>query len=95
MQFATPLARGQQVYCSPIFQNGYLNSTPNVDHSVYVGFLVYSVILGQVSLRLLFLAPVSTFQPILRQHVYRYRTTPLISQAGSMVSSYPGPTLPW
>jgi len=45
-QFATPLARGQQVYCSPIFQNAYLNSAPNVDHSVYMGFLVDKVILG-------------------------------------------------
>jgi len=66
MQFATPLARGQRVYYRHIFQNGYLNSATNAEHSVFVGFLVDKVILGQVYFRLLFLAPVSTVQPILR-----------------------------
>jgi len=54
MQYATPLARGQQGYCIQIFQNAYLNSAPNVDHSVYLGFVVDKVIPGQVSFRLLF-----------------------------------------
>jgi hypothetical protein len=70
MQFVTPLARGQQVYCRSIFQNGYLNSAANVEHSVYVGFLVDEVILEQVSPKLIFFTPVSKVQPILRYHVY-------------------------
>jgi len=51
------------------FQHDYVNSAANVEHLVYVGFVVDKVILGQVSLRLFIFAPVITVQPILRNNV--------------------------
>jgi hypothetical protein len=94
MQFATPPARGQQVYCSQIFQNGSVNSAANVEHLLVMWDFWWTKWYWDSFLSDYSFLPLSLqFSRFTATTFTRYLTTPVISQPGSTVPSYTGKPL--